>query len=117
MALPYTSSFDKTIGFSDQDFQLAIETGTVTSITIPGTAQDNRYVATFGVKSTASIFVGYNVSPTLPSANTATAVARVEFVTPDMQRFVRGADVLYFATPDTEDYIGVSLRSIPNPRN
>ena len=117
MALPYTSSYDKTIGFSDADFQITLETGSVVSITVPGTAGDDRFVATFGVTSTANIFVGYNVSPTIPGANTATNVARVEFITPDMQRYVRGGDVLYFATPDTEDYIGVSLRSISNPRN
>lgn len=115
MALRYTSSFNNTLGFSDADEQLHLTTGTVTSFTVPGTSTD-MVILTFGCSSNSNIFVGYNETPAIPADDTATAFARVEFVTPDMQRYAIGGDVMSFITPDADAYLGVSIRSIPSMR-
>lgn len=111
MALQYTSSFDKTIGFTDVEAQFALTTGTTLAWTVPGD-QSQRYVLTFGTSSNSNIFMGYNVTPAIPAANTVTEDARVEFITPDCQRYARGGDVITFITPDATAYLGVSVRSI-----
>ena len=116
MALPYTSSFDKTIGFTETSYPFHLTAGVVTTITLPGDPIQ-KYVLTFGNSSNSNIFIGYNETPVVPAPNTATLTARVEFVVPGMQRYAFGGNVISLITPDTDAYGSVSVRSIPSPRN
>jgi hypothetical protein len=113
VALKYTSSFDKTIGYTDVEAQMSLTVGVAIAYTLPGT-EDQKFVLTFGTSSNANIFMGYNVTPAVPAANTLTQVARVEFITPDCQRYARGGDVITVITPDATAYLGISVRSITN---
>ena len=113
MAIRYTSSFNETIPFSDVCAQIHLTTDTAETWTVPGTS-DQKFVLTFGLPSTANVFVGYNVTATYPSANTVTTTGKIEFITPDMQRYAIGGDVLSLKSPDADAYIGISVRSIPN---
>ena len=115
MALPYTSSFDKTIGFTETSYPFHLTATVVTTITLPGTGI-NKYVLTFGNTTTSNIFVGYNETPAIPGGDTATLQARVEFVVPGEQRYAIGGDVISLITPDAAAYGSVSVRSIPSPR-
>jgi len=113
MALRYTSSFDKTLGYTETEAQISLTAGVAQSYTLPGDGT-LKYILTFGTSSNANVFMGYNVVPAVPAANTVTQVARVEFMTPDCQRYAIGGDVISFITPDATAYVGVSVRSIPN---
>lgn len=113
MAIRYSSSFDKTIPFSDTDFQLHLVANTVQTITIPGN-NTHKYTILFGMSSNASIFAGYNAVAAIPAANTTTTTQGVEFITPDCARYVIGGDTVSFISPDTDAYLGVSVRSIAN---
>ena len=116
MALPYTSSFDKTIGFTETSYPFHLAVGVVTTITLPGDPIQ-KYVLTFGNSSNANIFIGYNEAPAVPAANTAPLSARIEFMVPGMQRYAFGGNVISLISPDTDAYGSVSVRSIPSPRN
>lgn len=114
MALRYTSSFDQSIGFSDTQIQMALDTDTALSATLPG---DNtqKFILTFGCSSNVNIYIGYGVTPTVPGDGTADDQPFVEFVVPGMQRYAVGGTVLTAITPDTNEvYLGISIRSIPN---
>jgi len=113
MITRYTSSFDETIAYTEICFQVHLTANTVTAITIPG-ARSEKFILTFGCSSNSSIFMGYNVVPTLPAADTADTQDKVEFVVPGWQRYAIGEDVISFITADTVDYLSVSVRSIPN---
>lgn len=113
MAIRYSSSFDKTIPFSDTDFQLSLTANVVQTITIPG-SNTHKYTILFGTSSNANIFAGYNVAATVPAANTTTTTQGIEFITPDCARYVIGGDTVSFITPDATAFLGVSVRSIAN---
>lgn len=113
MAIRYTSSYDETIAFSDTDAQIGLTVNNVQSYTVPGT-RDQKFTLLFGMSSNATIFVGYNVVPTVPALNGVAQVQGIEFITPDRKRYAIGGDILYFITPDATAYVGVSVRSIPN---
>lgn len=113
MVLRYTSSFDQSIGFSDTQFQLNIVADTALTVTLPGNS-DQKFILTFGVSSNSSVYVGYGVTAVLPGSGAATSNPFIEFVVPGMQRYAIGGKTLSFITHDTTDYIGVSIRSIPN---
>lgn len=116
MALPYTSSFDKTIGFTETNYPFHLTANVVTSFTLPGDGT-KKYVLTFADSSNANIFIGYNETPAVPGADTATLTARVEYMVPGMQRYAFGGNVISLITPDTVAYGSVSVRSIPSPRS
>ena len=111
MALPYTSSFDKTIGFSDTECQLVLTANNVQTYTLPGN-NTKKYTILFSYNLTSNVYVGYNVTPVVPSSNTNTVVARVEYR--PKQRYAIGGDVISFVSPDATVYMGISVRSIPN---
>ena len=113
MALRYSSSFDKTIGFTETSYPFHLTASTVTSITLPGN-NTHKYVLTFGITTTNNVFVGYNETPAIPAANTAPLTARVEFVVAGEQRFAIGGDVISLISPDATVYGSISVRSIPN---
>lgn len=112
-ATPYVSSFDETKPFSQAAGQICIASGTAKSYTVPG-ASNKKYRAEFNCPSTANIFIGYNVTPTVPSSGTVNTSSQEEFVRSGMARYVFGGDVLSFITPDTTQYLSVSLLAIPN---
>lgn len=115
MVTSYTSSFDKTIAFTEVSYPFHLTASTETTITLPGT-QVNKYVLTFSTASDSNVFVGYNETAAVPGANTAAQDARVEHMTPGMQRYAFGGNVISLITPDTVAYGSVSARAIPNPR-
>lgn len=111
MTVPYTSSFDQTIAFSDTCAQFALATGVAQSYTVPG-ASHQKYTALMTYASNSNVFVGYNVVAASPTSGTNTTVVREEFK--PRKRYVIGGDVLSFITPDTSAYVGLSLRAISN---
>lgn len=115
MVTSYTSSFDKTIAFTEVSYPFHLAATVVTTITLPGSIV-NKYVLTFATASNSNIFIGYTVTPTIPTVNTAPQTAREEFLVPGMQRYAFGGNVISLITPDTVAYGSVSARAIPNPR-
>ncbi len=113
MAIRYSSSFDKTIPFSDTNFQLHLTANNAQTITIP-LSSAHRYTILFGMSSNANIFAGYNTTAAVPAGNTNSSTQGVEFITPDSARFVVGGDTVSFVSPDADAYLGVSIRSIAN---
>ena len=111
MVLRYTSSFDETISFSDTDAQLYLTSSAPITYTLPGD-NTHKYTVLFSYNAAANVFVGKGATPSIPTINTATTVANVEY-RPD-KRYAIGGDVLSFVTPDTAVYMGISVRSIPN---
>ncbi len=112
MAIPYTSSYDKTIAFSDECAQIALATNVAQTYTVPGTGAQ-KYSCLISLNSNANVFCCQNDTATVPPAGTNTTTKRLEFR--PFKRYVIGGDVLSFITPDAVAYVGVSLRAIPNP--
>lgn len=111
MTIPYTSSYDKTISFSDVCVQMSLATNTVQTYTIPGTATQN-YTVLFGFPTNTIIFVGKNSTPATPAPGAQSTSQYVEFINPGEKRYVQGGDVLSFITPDASARIGISIRAI-----
>ena len=113
MAIPYSSSYDETIPFSDTTFRLVLTVGVVQTVTIPGT-KSQKFSLLFGLSSNANVYVGYNATPSVPAANTTISDSNVEFITPDSKRYAIGGDVISFVSADATANIGMSVRQIPN---
>lgn len=114
MAVPYNSNYDLTIPFSDVSVPIHLTSaGGVVSYTVPGVATNN-YAVRFGYTDASNIFVRLNAAPTVPAANSATAVQYEEFKPgyDGSQRYVKGGDTIQFITPDTVAYMSISLRSL-----
>lgn len=111
MAIPYGSSFDKTIAFSDTCAQLNLSATNVLTYTLPGNSQ-TKYSVLFAYNDTANVYVGLNVTPAIPTTNSITTVSEVEYR--PKKRYAKGGDVLSFITPDATVYMGISVRGIPN---
>jgi hypothetical protein len=105
----FQSSFNETLPFSDTCAQIALATNVAQTYTIPGT---NKYQMTLSYICTANVFVGYNVSASVPAPNAINTNPNVEFRPVD-KKFVKGGDVISFITPDASAYVGVSLLTIP----
>ena len=112
MAVPYISSYDKTVPFSDTNANMNLVANVALTYTVPGPIT-NKYSMRFAFTSIANIFVGYNTPALIPASGTIVSEANIEFRTQE-QRYVKGGDVLSFITPDTTQYVGISLRAIPN---
>ena len=110
-AIRYSSSFDETIPFSDECLQMNLAADTAQTYTVPGTGK-NKYTALFSYNNNANIFVSLDGVAVSPASGVQTTTKRLEFK-PD-KRYVSGGDVLSFITPDTNAYVGVSLRTIPS---
>lgn len=111
MAVQYYNNFVDTTNFSDTTIQVTITTGTELTYTVPGNPTQ-RLQALFSYACTSNIFVGYNKTITIPDSNTVGTESFVEFK--PLKRVVNGGDVLYFRTPDTIAYFGVSFRALPS---
>jgi hypothetical protein len=79
--------------FSNQTAQLALAANTALTYTVPGNSSMS-YRCEFSWAYNANVYVGYNVSATVPSAGTLTSNSAIE-LRPTI-RFVRGGDVLSF---------------------
>lgn len=109
----YNMSFNQTEPFSDLTVQIALATSTVLSYTVPGTSA-NSYRADFSIPYDASVWIGYNIIPILPSAGVVTPLNRVERINnTKYARYVRGGDILYFISELIVDDMGISFLSLP----
>jgi hypothetical protein len=107
---PYARNFNDTLPFSSTCVKMLLAASTALSWTVPGEATQ-KYRAKFRASSTAEIWVGYNVTATVPTSNTATNVPYIEFLPLDECRYVNGGDVLSFISLTTPS-IGVSLLQV-----
>lgn len=113
MAIRYRSSYDQTIPFSDTDKQIHLVANTELNFVVPGDSSQ-KFNLLFGLPSDGNLFVGYNVTATIPAAGTITSTQGIEFITPDSKRYVIGGETISLITPDADLYLGISIRSIPN---
>lgn len=109
MTIPYNANYIETMPFSDTCIQVNCGTNVEETWTVPGTSAQ-QYQAYFEYASNANVFVCKNAIPTIPASGTVGEQQYNEFK--PKKRYVRGGDVLYFITPDTNAYIGVSLRQL-----
>jgi hypothetical protein len=107
----YSTNFDYTEPFSDTGFQLGLLATTVASYTIPGTP-DKLYRAEFTYPYNANVWVGYNVTPTVPTEGTVSAVRNI-VLNPKL-KYVRGGDVLNFISGGAVTDMGIELFTLPN---
>lgn len=106
----YQKNFSNVLPFSNSGVQMLLEASTALPWTVPGD-QVQRYRAYFRASSTAEVWVGYNVTATVPTTNTATSVSNIEFIPLNECRYVKGGDVLSFISLSTPS-VGVSLLQI-----
>ena len=109
MTSQYNANYLETMPFSDTCVQVSVELGAPQSITVPG-ANNMAYQAYFEYNLDSNVYVGLNKTPTTPTAGSTSAQQYVEFK--PKKRYVRGGDVLNFATPDANAYFGISFRQI-----
>lgn len=107
MTTPYKSRYSDAVAPTKDCVQFLITTATPQTITVPGTKQD-IYEATFHYpESGETIWVGYNVSPTIP----ASPIETQDFVAMLPKAWiVRGGDEIILNTPDTSATGSVSFR-------
>lgn len=110
MTIKYANNYVDTTNFSDVTPTIALVANSVLSFTVPGN-YGNKLQVIFSYNASANVYVGYNQSPSVPTAGSINASGRFEEYRP-LKRFVNGGDVLYFVTPDTEVYMGISFREI-----
>lgn len=109
MTIQYNSNYNETMPFSDTAVQVNCAANVAESFTVPGTTEQ-QFQAFFEYASNSNVFVCKNTAPTIPASGTVGTQLYNEFK--PQKRYVRGGDVLYFITPDTNAYIGVSLRQL-----
>lgn len=110
MAIQYNSNFHETLPFSDFAVPVSLTTNTEQTVTVPGSAT-TKYQALFEYNATSNVFVRLNGTATVPAPDTANIVPYLEFR--PKKRYVQGGDVLHFITPDTAQYVGLTLRQLP----
>lgn len=110
MVVAYHNNYHDTTNFSDSCFRMTLTSALELTVTVPGTAA-NSYQAIFGYPCNGTVIVGYNETAAVPANNTVDSSGRIE-VNP-IKRFVKGGDVLHFATSDTAVRVGVSFRLLP----
>jgi hypothetical protein len=109
MTIPYNANYIETMPFSDTCAQINCAANVEKTFTVPGTAQQ-QYQAYFEYASNSNVFVCKNAVALVPSSGTVGTQQYNEFK--PIKRYVQGGDVLHFITPDTNAYIGVSLRQL-----
>ena len=109
MTIQYNANYIETMPFSDTCIQVNCAAGVAQSFTVPGTPEQ-QFQAYFEYASNSNVFVRKNTAPTSPLSGTVTTQQYSEFK--PKKRYVRGGDVIYFITPDTNAYIGVSFRQL-----
>jgi hypothetical protein len=109
MTIPYNANYIETMPFSDTCIQVNCTVNVEKTWTVPG-ASEQQYQAYFEYTTTSNVFVCKNATPVIPAGGTVGEQQYNEFK--PKKRYVRGGDVLHFITPDTNAYIGVSLRQL-----
>lgn len=109
MTIQYNSNYNETMPFSDTCAQIHCLANAEETFTVPGTSTQ-QYQAYFEYASDSNVFVRLNGTPTVPAGGVVGVQQYNEFK--PQKRYVRGGDVLHFITPDTNAYIGVSLRQL-----
>jgi len=109
MTIAWNANYIETMPFSDTCIQVNCLANTEETWTVPGT-YDQQYQAYFEYNQSSNVFVRKNATPTIPAGGTVGEQPYNEFK--PKKRYVNGGDVLHFITPDTNAYIGVSLRQI-----
>lgn len=109
MTIAYNANYIETMPFSDTAIQINCGANVEQTYTVPGTAA-TKYQAYFEYTMTSNVFVRLNGTPAIPSTGTVGTQQYSEFK--PKKRYVQGGDVLHFITPDTNAYIGVSLRQL-----
>jgi hypothetical protein len=106
----YQKNFTESFPFSNAGVQILLAASTAISYTVPGISTQ-KYRAKFSAASNAEVWVGYNVTATVPTTNTATPISNVEFIPLYEARYVNGGDVLSFISLATPS-VGVSLLQV-----
>ena len=109
MTIPYNANYIETMPFSDTVVQVNCGINVEETFTVPGNPE-HQYQAYFEYASNSNVFVCKNATPVIPLVGTVGTQQYCEFK--PKKRYVRGGDVLHFITPDTNAYIGVSLRQL-----
>lgn len=109
MTIQYNANYIETMPFSDTTVQVNCGANVEETFTVPGTAQQ-QFQAYFEYTQQSNVFVCKNATPVIPASGTVGTQQYNEFK--PKKRYVRGGDVLHFITPDTNAYIGVSLRQL-----
>jgi hypothetical protein len=109
MAIKYNANYLETMPFSDVCVQFNLASAVAQTYTVPG-SDTTFYQAYFEYASNANVFVCNNGTAAAPVGGTKTTTQYSEFK--PKKRYVRGGDVLSLVTPDTNAYVGVSLREI-----
>jgi len=109
MTIQYNANYIETMPFSDTCFQVNCAMNTQQTWTVPGNPLQ-QFQAYFSYTENSNVFVCKNSSPTVPASGTSGQQQYNEFR--PQKRYVNGGDVLHFITPDTNAYIGVSLRQL-----
>lgn len=109
MAIKYNANYIETMPFSDVCVQFNLAATVAQSFTVPGGAT-TQYQAYFEYASNSNVFVRNNGTAASPAGGTKSTTQYSEFK--PKKRYVRGGDVLSLITPDTNAYVGLSLREI-----
>lgn len=109
MTIQYNENYLETMPFSDTCAQINCGANVEQTYTVPGTSEQ-QYQAYFEYTQDSNVFVCKNQTPTIPASGTIGEQQYNEFK--PKKRYVRGGDVLHFITPDTNAYIGMSLRRL-----
>lgn len=107
---PFQPTANGALSFCDTAAQFGISAATNITYTVPG-ANSQKYIAIFSFPEASSVWVGVNISATLPVANTMTAVNGIE--RNPKYKIVKGTDVLNFNSTNAVADAGITLFSIP----
>lgn len=109
MTIQYNSNYIETLPFSDVCKQFNLSSTVAQSWTVPGNATQ-KYQAYFEYNQSSNVFVCKNGTAASPASGTNTSQQYNEFR--PKKRYVQGGDVLSLITPDTNAYVGISLRQL-----
>jgi hypothetical protein len=107
----FNEAYGNSKPFSDKTAQFGLNASAAVTYTVPGTSH-NHYRCEFSYPYNANVWVGYNVTATIPSLGTVASNSSIE-LRPDV-RYVKGGDVLSFISDSSVTDCGLSLLSIPN---
>lgn len=106
----FISQHDITQPFSNQTAQFGLAASTALTYTVPGTDRIT-YNAVFKFSPAASVWVGHNVTATLPISNTITSNSGI--VLNPQSKYVRGGDTLSFQSSSIVADVGIELFTLP----
>lgn len=109
MTIPYNANYIETMPFSDTCVQVNCGANVEQTFTVPGTPEQ-QFQAYFEYTQGSNVFICKNATPVIPAIGAVGTQQYNEFK--PKKRYVRGGDVLHFITPDTNAYIGMSLRQL-----